>query len=191
MKEIESQVGKNQHEFEQFWNSIESARWNLNPQDYHVILLLLFTYRNSNPSEFIENQNFSLIKFEDFWKERNLGFKEIYEPFLPLIQRTSHPSILSFWNVFSNFNELIYSEYFPELFDFILFKITKIHGKFSGDYLQPNELTQFILEFMDIKVDSKVYNPFGGLASFGVFLKPTNYYIGQELNPLYSAIGKL
>lgn len=191
MKEIESQVGKKRLEFEQFWNSIESGRWNLNPQDYHVILLLIYTFRNYNSGDFLDNQDFPQVKLERFWKERNDEFQGIYTPFIPLIQRTSQATVLSFWKVFSDFKGLIHSSNFPELFDFILFKITKIHGKFSGDYLQPNELTQFILEFMDIKDDSKVYNPFGGLASFGVFLKPTNYYTGQELTPLYCAVGKL
>ena len=43
----------------------------------------------------------------------------------------------------------------------------------------------------DLKKDAKVFNPFAGLASFGVYLDQGQDYFGQELNQKTWALGAL
>jgi type I restriction enzyme M protein len=43
----------------------------------------------------------------------------------------------------------------------------------------------------DLKKDAKVFNPFAGLASFGVYLDQGQHYFGQELNQKTWALGAL
>src|SRR5690606_8557239 len=64
-------------------------------------------------------------------------------------------------------------------------------GRYGGEFIQPIELTRLICKLADLPVNSKVFNPFAGLASFGVLLKQGQYYFGQEFNRSTWALGTL
>lgn len=67
-------------------------------------------------------------------------------------------------------------------FDTLLFLLNDVMGKIEGEHVQPDEISELMIELADLKSRETVYNPFAGLASFGTKLKDTNGYIGQELN---------
>lgn len=60
----------------------------------------------------------------------------------------------------------------------------------SAEYLQPKEVTDFIVNLAGIPADKIVYNPFAGLASYAVAL-PKNEIVGEEINPTTWAISQI
>ncbi|MCB9251724.1 MAG: N-6 DNA methylase [Flavobacteriales bacterium] len=82
-------------------------------------------------------------------------------------------------------------ENFPIIFDDILYRIAQSQGRSAGEFIQPLELTRFMCGLADLEKDAKVFNPFAGLASFGVFLDHSQDYFGQELNQKTWALGAL
>lgn len=60
----------------------------------------------------------------------------------------------------------------------------------SPDYLQPEEVTDFIVKLAQIPAGKTVYNPFAGLSSYAVAL-PDNVVVGEEINPTTWAIGQI
>jgi type I restriction enzyme M protein len=80
---------------------------------------------------------------------------------------------------------------FPEVFDNVLYRVSKSYGRHAGEFIQPAELSRFMVGLADLKKDAKVFNPFAGVASFGVHLNQDQSYVGQELNPNTWALGAL
>lgn len=76
---------------------------------------------------------------------------------------------------------------FAKIFDDTL---TTILSKEKNESLQPLEITQLVSNLLDYK-NGTVYNPFAGLASYGIILNAGNQYIGQEINPISSVIAEL
>lgn len=60
----------------------------------------------------------------------------------------------------------------------------------SPDYLQPKEVTDFIVNVAKIPAGEKVFNPFAGLSSYAVAL-PNNSIVGEEINRTTWAIGQI
>jgi len=80
---------------------------------------------------------------------------------------------------------------FTQIFDRVIYQLSISQARLSGEFIQPVELTRFICNLAELKSDAKVYNPFAGLASFGVFLNQVNEYFGQEINQKNWAMGAL
>ncbi|MFD2939707.1 N-6 DNA methylase [Flavobacterium notoginsengisoli] len=87
-------------------------------------------------------------------------------------------------------NELLV-KHFPSVVDDVIYRIAHAHGRTSGEFIQPVELTRFMNGLANLNIDSKVYNPFAGLASFGIDLNQDQNYFGQELNQRIWALGAL
>ena len=77
------------------------------------------------------------------------------------------------------------SRVFPLLVDPSEFSWTN-----NPDYLQPKEVTDFIIKLAEIPVGKTVYNPFTGLASYAVAL-PNNHVVGEEINTMTWAIAQI
>ena len=73
-------------------------------------------------------------------------------------------------------------EKFPEIFDNVVYRISQSQGRYAGEFIQPVEITRFICALAELPKKASVFNPFAGLASFGVYLDQGQEYFGQELN---------
>src|SRR5690625_2052262 len=71
---------------------------------------------------------------------------------------------------------------YENTFDEFLFLLNEVMGKKGGAFIQPDEISELMIEIADLKGCDKIYNPFAGYASFGTKLENTNGYIGQEIN---------
>lgn len=80
---------------------------------------------------------------------------------------------------------------FISVFDDVLYRYSKSQGKKSGESLQPAEISHLILSLTDFEKTIKVFNPFAGVASYGVLAKGPIQYYGQEKNAKTWAIGTL
>lgn len=68
------------------------------------------------------------------------------------------------------------------------FKDSFAIDKFSGEYYQPEDLTEFMLGLAGYK-EGNVYNPFAGVASFGEKLNIGEKYVAEEINQTTYGLG--
>lgn len=74
----------------------------------------------------------------------------------------------------------ISDEDFAQLF-FISLKFTHFKKR-SGEINTPNEIIEVMTSLYNLKTNSKVYNPFGGYASFSNYFNKDEFYTGEEIN---------
>ncbi len=178
-----------------FWKTIDVLRQYLPVEDYYLALYLLVVHKSKFEFEFSDYSGKLLKVKVDLISnnERNVDVellnihqalrskletlpKRVFEDISKLLKETE-------W-------ELSDLE-FALLFEQILYKLAKLSGKGSHGYLMPVELSRFMLAMAEPQPESKIYNPFAGVASFGVLNGSDCYYFGEELNNTIWAIGEL
>lgn len=169
---------------------------NISSDDYHVVLFLLSAYKDNLVTIDIVNNNHQLKdRLNERLRNSNYQYYEQYAPiiqnFEPSIQRLSENGIRHLFSVLVEINKQVLTENFPDVFDSVLYRISQSQGRYAGEFIQPVELTRFMCGLADLKKDAKVFNPFAGLASFGVYLDRGQDYFGQELNQKTWALGAL
>jgi type I restriction enzyme M protein len=82
-----------------------------------------------------------------------------------------------------------YDKYYTKIFDELLLLIFSNYQ--SKAHIQPAEITKVIAKLSGYTNKGIVYNPFAGLASFGIEMKVTKGYFAQEQNKGIWAIGVL
>ncbi len=169
---------------------------NITSENYYVVLFILSLYKDkilkgdvlveNNPiKDQIEN---ALHKSES---DLEIGYRNIYPSFEPILKALSNKGIASIVEVICNLDHKILSGNFSELFDSILYNLAQSQGRSGGEFIQPLEITQLICGLFELPEGAKVFNPFAGLASFGVNLEKGQDYFGQELNQKSWALGAL
>lgn len=169
---------------------------NISSDDYHVVLFLLSAYKDNLITIDIINENHHLKeRLNERLRKSNY---ENYEQYAPIIQSFEHSiqrlsvnGIRHLFSVLVEINKQVLTENFPDVFDSVLYRISQSQGRYAGEFIQPVELTRFMCGLADLKKDAKVFNPFAGLASFGVYLEQGQDYFGQELNQKTWALGAL
>lgn len=165
--------------------------------DSYIILLFLSLYKDNLISkDFLFNESQSIS--HEFVNGTSTSQNAVSKYYQPIIDTLGY-SILNikkqaFRDIISILYEIdkeVLSQNFPYIFESVLLRITQAQGRFSGEFIQPVELTRFICALADLPKKSKVFNPFAGLASFGVFLNDEQDYFGQELNKKTWALGAL
>ncbi|MBU1009690.1 MAG: N-6 DNA methylase [Bacteroidetes bacterium] len=169
---------------------------NISSDDYHVVLFLLSAFKDNLISTDLINENHHIKerlieRLRNSNYESNEQYAPIIQSFEPSIQRLSENGIRHLFNVLVEINKQVLTENFPDVFDSVLYRISQSQGRYAGEFIQPVELTRFMCGLADLKKDAKVFNPFAGLASFGVYLDQGQDYFGQELNQKTWALGAL
>ncbi|TYA55700.1 N-6 DNA methylase [Formosa maritima] len=156
-----------------------------------LVLFLLSAYKDDVFPNFQNKKNYNW--FEEFLQR--LHDDSFYNKFINVYSdsiKNIHPKA---------FSEVVHSLYeidkyqlknnFSEVFEYLLQKLIDFQGKRSGDSVQPKEISRLVIELANLDSHAKVYNPFAGLASFGIQLKENQEYHGQEINTSTWAIGQL
>jgi type I restriction enzyme M protein len=165
-------------------------------EDYHVLLFFLSAYKDRLFSTEVlsesNNLNEKLIR-KLYTSDSKLSnqYLEILPLFEPILLRLSEVGTRRILSTLNELNISLLNENFPDIFDAVLFRIAKSQGKFGGEFIQPVELTRLICGLAELQPNSRIYNPFAGLASFGVYLDHGQNYFGQELNQTTWALGTL
>lgn len=165
-------------------------------EDYRVLLFLLSAYKDGLFNTEILNENSNLNErlvrcLHNSESELTNQYNAILATFEPLVMRLSENGTMHIISALGELNLAILDEHFADIFDAVLYRITQSQGRFGGEFIQPVELTRFICGLAELQPNSKVYNPFAGLASFGVYLDQGQEYFGQELNQKTWALGAL
>ncbi len=176
---------------EKLWKSLEMPMNTLMPSELHVILFLLSIYKDklidktllSNPTDLKLNLEFAI--------ESSSKYKEIYQSYKPIIEGFPSNRLVLILNVITTVNRYELEKDFNIIFDFFLYRFSEVLGKKETGTIEPIEITRFVMNLADQKKDSTVFNPFAGLASFGVFLNDDIDYLGQEINRSTWALGTL
>lgn len=116
-------------------------------------------------------------------------------------------NIIDIWNCFahdfhilqsSSLSELIYmldedivDDYLAAIFDEVIRQSAKESPVEIGKNFQPKEISELICKLTDSTTPMVVYNPFAGMASYGVLFGKKHHYIGQEIDRYVWAIGKI
>jgi len=183
---------------QQIWRMFDVLRGNsIGSQDFHIILLFLSLYKDDQISKdflFGEGQlNLEDVQhFEDINSKKSANdYSKIIESFSSSLLTIRNRGFKELIDALFQINKGILKENFSEIFDYTLYRTTQSQGKFGGEFIQPIEITRFICALADLSDNSKVFNPFAGLASFGVFFDQGQDYFGQEVNQKTWALGAL
>jgi type I restriction enzyme M protein len=162
-----------------------------------IVLLFLSLYKDGliNPKALEKG-----VDFNEFNKTMNESefYNKAYKTYSPVIQKledglskiNNQTFVRICYQLFEIDKDFLV-ENFPEIFDAILYRIAQSQARYTGEFIQPLELTRFMCGLAEMKMGGKVFNPFAGLASFGVYLDSKSVFIGQELNQKTWALGAL
>jgi type I restriction enzyme M protein len=181
------------------WQALDILRNDKNfngTEDYHFLLLLLILQKEGALNEFDFSGDL------DFKKEIYLAFirldsldtetiKALLLAYRPVISKLNNEIIENLVRFSRGLNQNILKNNFPEIFDDLLYKLSKINGRNAGESLLPIEISRFVCALAELPRKAKVYNPFAGSASFAVFFNEGQSYVGQENNLTTWAIGYL
>ena len=175
----------------QVWKSMNLLRGVLPVEHHHVYLFLLSAYYDGiiksvhiDFSNDLHNYLFSSLENEP-------RYSEIMDVYRPIIKSISEERLNEVLHNFTMFNNDVLDQHFNEIFDDLLFKLADNQGKYSGEFLLPNEISKFVMELAEIPSQASVFNPFAGLASFAIYLKNNERYYGQEIASSTWALGML
>lgn len=178
------------------WQALDIIRGSISLNDSYFLLYLLVLQRDglffelkSLSQDDIKNQIRNCILNSE--KDNSEILIELYPVFEPNIHLISDRAIYQLINILKSLNQKILKEHFSDIFDDFLIKLSNWQGKFGGGYVLPLEISQFVCALAALPEKAKVYNPFAGVASFGVFLDDGLDYLGQEINKMTWAIGYL
>ena len=161
------------------------------PQDYHVVTALLFL-QHEGPLD-------RLNEIDPKWKKAELMSRigeemrdhpnrTVYSAFSSVIGSISD---VGFARLVSLINEVdrslaLHFERWIEAANGIGAKSeTRVYGEIAT----PPEIARLLIELAGLPSQASVYNPFGGLATFGLHLKNDHGYWGEEQNGQAAAIG--
>ncbi|MFV5702583.1 N-6 DNA methylase [Flavobacterium sp. XS2P12] len=174
----------------EIWHIFDYLRSSIPVEDLHVLLFLLSGYKDglfdTLQNEYIDLNN-DLINYYN----RNNKYDNIAEVYSSIIRYIPRQKLSDILILFNRINQSELQEFFPEIFDSILYRISNAQGKNSGEFIQPFEISRLIMNLADLNDNATIYNPFAGLVSFATFLHPNQRYYGQEINHRTWALGSL
>lgn len=138
------------------------------------------------PNDDIEKGLLAQLRNSEFIKNVNPLFIDVFHS---VINKLSYNELNSLLYVLKDFS--IDDHLFSDFFEDLIYKISLSQGRIASEYLQPLELTHFIKGLISKDEGQKIYNPFAGIASFGVIANEKDSYYGQELVPTSWGIGLL
>lgn len=181
------------------WSSLNLLRGNISPEQYDVLLFILTLHHfdlinsDSHLSTLFEDINKKITKrCEDvdsiiFYKDLFRRVFHIYERDLNVIDSVNLQNIITELDLtLNNTHERLA---FGNIFDSFLYETSKYAGLKTGFTLIPHSIADLMLALGKLQEGAKVYNPFAGVASFGVKLDVHQHYIGQEVNDRTWALG--
>ncbi|PPZ92768.1 hypothetical protein C3729_01820 [Cloacibacterium normanense] len=174
-----------------------NSKFNNTSDSVQITLLLISLYKDGVINEDSFTDDFDLNKLKSLIVNSVLN-SQTKEAYIQIVE-TLNNSLTNLFNQpfdiflfqFFQLDRKMLVDYFPSFFEDILYKISKSQGRYAGEFIQPVELTRLMSSLADLKKDAKVFNPFAGLASFGVCLDKEIAYLGQEISEESWALGTL
>lgn len=170
---------------------------NNNEDSTQIVLLFVSLYKDGVINNEIIKNDFSFERLKGSVLESELDYKskQVYLTIIEILNDTLSKVIsqsLDYlcFHLFQIEKELLI-EYFPAIFDDTIYRIAQSQGRYSSEYILPVELTRLMTGLIEFKSDTRVFNPFGGIASFSLNLNEQQTYYGQEINRNRWVLGSL
>lgn len=178
------------HISDEIWRIFDHFRGSISIEDRHVLLFLLSGYKDGVldglQHEYVDLNNDLIRNYKG-----SGNYYDVSDVYIPIIQYVPRQILSEIILLFGRINRHELNEFYPEVFDSLLYKLSNAQGRNSGEFIQPFEISRLIMNLADLDDNATVYNPFSGVASFATFMHPSQRYIGQELNQRIWALGKL
>ncbi|MFA5229024.1 MAG: N-6 DNA methylase [Candidatus Paceibacterota bacterium] len=116
-------------------------------------------------------------------------YLKLYYALRPIIQSISNEKNVLFIKSVCKINHKHLSMYFSRLVEFLIIEFSEISS--FEEEVQPFEITRLISTLVELPKNAKIFNPFAGLASYGVIYDKDMHYLGQEINKNLWILGTL
>lgn len=172
------------------------VKYDVNASEYHFVMLLLVLQKEGILNGLLEGERYNLLqdiryKIIKSNSKNSRVYERIWELFEPSIARLNRVTLLEIISLLQEIDQNIIQNSFADIFDDLLYKHAKYQGRTGSDYVLPTEISQFLSNLIELPNNAKIYNPFAGLVSFGVYGNENCHYLGQELNHNTWALGQL
>ena len=174
-----------------------NSKLNTIDDSFQIVLLLISLYKdgvineNSFANDFDVQELKSLIHNSSLNSQTKEGYIKIVEALSTSLAMLFSQPLNYFTFLFFQLDRKDLINNFSGLFDSILHKFFDSIGKYSGEFLFPDEISKLMLNIAKLNENATIYNPFAGPASFGILSNIENRYIGQEINIKIQIIGML
>lgn len=158
---------------------------------YVTLLILFIYYRYPNKDKVTDQGSFISYIFNDSSVLQTLPISS--QQFIKVILNESLPEedFYIICHLLSTIDNDKFEEYFPEIFDYVLRDYYNSKAKHGGYDISPTVISQLITGLANVSKNASIYNPFAGLASFGVSFPRSINYFGQEINESNASLGNL
>ena len=144
---------------------------------------ILFFNQSLHSSDYLNELSHNIKQVPFYYR-----LYDIYSSYIEVIS----PNILKeFLNCINQVNRNDLKNNFAVIFEKLLQRIIDNEGKEAGESIQPKEISRLIIQLADLKMHDRVYNPFAGFGSFGIYLKKNQEYFAQEWNSETFAIAQM
>ena len=181
----------------QIWNMFEIFHKEaFGFHDLDLILLLLSLYKDDQISKdfMLKQQNLELTQLVSdsafLYQKAQPDYQPIIDVFRSSLMQMSKVGFHDLIDMLFEIDKMTLKKNFRGIFEDTLYHIFSSQGRRDMP-IQPIELTRFIYSLVKLPDNSKIFNPFAGLASFGVYLDKNQDYFGQEINQRNWALGVL
>lgn len=181
----------------EIWKILDSLRGYISRDEYHIVLFLSSLQRRKILED-LKNVEPANLKYrldellEGTLVDYNEMFEELYNRvYKPIIVNIPLKVLSRLTDGIFVIDEITQNSPFANVFEEILSYFLDMAGKAGTFFSTPNAISEFANSLADITHHSSIYNPFAGLGSFGVLVKESQSYYGQEVNTAAWAIGLL
>lgn len=172
------------------WRCVDILYQSGKGESTKLVLFLLSAFKDDTFPQIQSVNNYNWL--EDFYQELKYDsfYNKIFNVYYDNLKNIHSKALVDVVQCFYQIDKYQLKNNFPEVFEYLLQKLIDYQGKRSGESVQPEAISKLIIDLANIDSNAKVYNPFAGLASFGVHLENQEYH-GQEINRSTWAIGQL
>lgn len=124
-----------------------------------------------------------------------------------LYNRSNSNNLIDIWDIIGNdfkmlkettvkdlvyiLDDVLFNENLNTVFDEVITQSANDFSSGIGISFQPIEISKLIFMLGNSNRPMEVYNPFAGLASYGIDFGKNHHYVGQEINTQTWALGKI
>ncbi|WP_431244241.1 hypothetical protein ACQ9BO_07720 [Flavobacterium sp. P21] len=159
----------------QIWNSFTTISSDVSPNDYHVILFLLSLHTHKVEIGGMNNSTGMITNFKNYSQTGNFKFSTknqnatlLFNTYIPIVEKIGIENIGIFIENLKLYNFSSILRDYSKIFELLLKKCIKSSEK-RADYSLPVEINLLISKLNSLPLNSEIYNPFAGYASFGLF----------------------
>lgn len=142
------------------WMIFDGLRGAIPIEDYNIILLLLSGFKDNVLDKYNKNDAFDIQNFVIKSFAQDIRYSKVIKIYAPIIKFIPSEKLIEVVQLIHYFKDPVLLEKFPQIFDNLVYKLSEAQGKYTGEYIQPYEITRFIMNLAKLRDNDTIYNPF-------------------------------